>query len=189
MSTTFSTRQANGISAFFDSVGIPESERDVTRLVLVTTSVDNECASVCTVCGHAGIKYLFHLQDKDHRGMDYPTLIAGSNCIESYMEANGVLRRDVSSKLRALKKQAARDKVIQDRKEGLEKAEKAREFITTLAAELRLSGHYRVTRVLEMLQNVLDNRYILSEKQLTWARDVAKMLVDVQRGDKNALRR
>lgn len=189
MSMTFSTRQANGIRSFFNALGIDESEHDVSDLVLVTTSVDNQCASVCGVCGHAGIKYLFHLQHREFRGMDYPTLIAGSNCIETYMEANGVLLRDISSKLRALKKQAARDKVIRDRAEGLEKAEKAREFITTLAAELKLSGHYRVTRVLEMLQNVLDNRYILSEKQLTWARDVAKMLVDVQRGDKSALHR
>lgn len=189
MTATFSTRQANGIRAFFDSLGMPESEHDVTRLVLVTTSVDHECASICTVCGHAGIKYLFHLQDRDHRGMDWPTLIAGSNCIETYMEANGVLRHEVSSKLKSLKKRASRDKIIRDREEGLEKAEKARTFIHELSTELRVAGHYRIKSVLSMLDSVIEHKWTLSEKQLTWARDVAKMLVDVQRGDKNALYR
>lgn len=173
MSTVFSTRQANGIKRFFDSLGVPEEFQDTKRLVLVRTGVDFDMSTKCGVCNHAGIKYLFYLQDKDRIGEGYPYLIAGSNCIETYFQANGVLRGEVKKTLKELRNNASKEKH--------EKCLKAIEYITRLATEQNKMNSNRVESVLDMLYRVRD-KYPgrISVKQLNWARDVAQELKDAQ---------
>lgn len=172
MSKAFTTRQANGINAFFEEVGVPEDQRNVSRLKLANATIGQ---SACGVCGHAPIKYIFHLTDSENGG----DLHVGSECIETYMAANGDLVAQVKSTKKQLVDQAKKAKRQAEKEEQEERrriARVAQEWIRTRAGQKGLLEHPSVVKVLEMLDRLVENNWYITEKQQQWAHNVAEWI-------------
>lgn len=160
MSNSFSTRQANGINAFFERIGVPEDKRDVRRLRLIDSYVGR---GSCEVCGHSPIKYHFVLTDEDRGGR----LVAGSDCITTYMSANGALSSVISGELKKLKREATRNSQNEKRKVARE----ALEHLRSKAEETGALGNNEfVDKWIGVLQEIVDRNWTISDKQLVVAR-------------------
>lgn len=169
----FSKRQAGGIKRFFDGINVPEDQQDAHRLSLVN-AVDRgpNNPGVCEVCGHGGIRYEFHLTDSE-RGGDF---IAGSNCISTFLGANKHLVGKVEDEAKRLIKQARKNKQAEDRKNAKESnlhdLNVAREMIADLAVQTASDE----IKVLEMLDDCIENNYPFTEPRRKWARDRVRYL-------------
>jgi hypothetical protein len=74
---SYETRQAEAIDKFLEGLGVPEDERGPHRLIFLGADA---AGGACQLCGHAPIKYRFHLADKEKGG----SIIAGSECIVNH---------------------------------------------------------------------------------------------------------
>jgi hypothetical protein len=169
----FSKRQAGGIQKFFEDIRVPEEQRDAHRLRLVG-AVDRGPGNytTCEVCGHGGIRYEFHLSDVDNGG----DLIAGSNCIETFLGANKHLVGEVKDEAKRLIRQARKNKATDDRKLLREKNLHDLKIARGMIHDFAVQTGSDESRVLEMLDGCIENNYPFTEPRRRWARDRVRHL-------------
>lgn len=169
----FTKRQASGIKDFFDGIGVSDNEQDAHRLRLVH-AVDRGPGNytTCEVCGHGGIRYEFHLSDSEHGG----DLIAGSNCIETFLGANKHLVGEVKDEAKRLAKQARKAK--QDEKRRLDREKDAHDLTIarSMVSDLAVQTGSDESKVLSMLDDCIRNGYPFTEARRSWARDRVRYL-------------
>lgn len=169
----FSKRQASGIQKFFEEIHVPEDKQDARRLRLVS-AIDRGPGNYtsCEVCGHGGIRYEFHLTDEENGG----DLIAGSNCVETFLGANEYLVGQVKDEAKRLAKIARKERQAEakklDREKDAHDLRIAREMISDFAVQTGADE----TKVLDMLDECIANGYPFTEPRRRWARDRVRYL-------------
>jgi len=169
----FTKRQASGIKDFFEGIGVPENEQDAHRLHLVH-AVDRGPGNytTCEVCGHGGIRYEFHLSDSENGG----DLIAGSNCIQTFLGANKHLIGQVKDEAKRLIKQAQQQKRVESRRLAKEQNANDLSIARTMIHDLAVQTGSDESKVLTMLDDCIENGYPFTEARRKWARDRVRYL-------------
>lgn len=169
----FTKRQASGIKHFFEGIGVSEEKQDANRLHLVH-AVDRGPGNytTCEVCGHGGIRYEFHLSDSEHGG----DLIAGSNCIETFLGANQHLVGQVKDEAKRLAKQARKEKQAETRRLDKQKDAHDLSIARGMINDLAVQTGSDESKVLTMLDECIENGYPFTEARRKWARDRVRYL-------------